>query len=175
MSSARKKKRKSNNMNVEFNTICYPFLCLSYRTQAPLQPKRPHKVCGICCCSEIRMYSNLRVWYCMLCCECKHPSHERCCKYVKKLAGNEASDVEMWWTIRVGKTENLIGKEEHKLWRTRLHCGKWIRGWPLFGINTSLEDKQLDKFGVVISHHFHWIPTFYPVYFQHFGKICGCF
>jgi hypothetical protein len=161
-------------MNAEFKTICYPFLCLSHRTQAPLQPKRPRKVCGICCCREIRMYSNLRVWYCILCCECTHPNHERCCEWVKKLAGNEVSDVEMWRTVWVRDTRNLIGKEEHKLWRTRLHCGKWIRGWPLFGLNTSLEDKQWDKFGVVIGHHFHWIPTINPTYFHHFGKICVC-
>ena len=91
-----RKRRKSTQYDYRVQNPLYPFLCLSYRTQAPLQPKRPHKVCGICCCSEIRMYSNLRVWYCMLCCECKHPNHERCCEYVKKLAGNEVSDVEMW-------------------------------------------------------------------------------
>ena len=34
--------------------------------------KRPQKVCGICCGSDIRMYSKLRVWYCILCCECTH-------------------------------------------------------------------------------------------------------
>ena len=58
-----------------------------YRVQNPLLPiffvyptvpkprynlKRPQKVCGICCGSDIRMYSKLRVWYCILCCECTH-------------------------------------------------------------------------------------------------------
>ena len=89
-------------MITEFKTICYPFLCLSYHTQAPLQPKRPHKVCGICCCSEIRRYSNLRVWYCILCCECKHPNHERCCECVKSL---QVTRLLMWKCGKLPESE----------------------------------------------------------------------